>query len=338
MVGADDEDSDPTVGEGDNSFASSGAAYVFTRTGTVWTQQAMLKADNAGDGIGDDVDFFGYSVAIAGDGATIVVGAWGEDSASGGGTASNSGATYVFFLDTGVWTQQAMLKASDAQAIDSFGYSVAISGDTVVAGAHLEDTSGTNAGAAYVFTRTASVWTQQTKLSASNAEGGDNFGYSVAISSDTIVVGARWEDSSSIGTETDNNASRSGAAYVFIRNGINWPQQAYLKASNPESNDIFGYSVAIAGNTIVVGAYSEDDLAIDSGAVYVFTRTAGTWTQITSLKASTPDNGDQFGRSVAISGDTLAAGAQNEDSNATGIGGDQSDNSAVDSGAAYVWQ
>ena len=260
--------------------------------------------------------------------------------------------------------QQAYAKASNTAANDQFGYSVAISGDTVVVGAWLEDSSATgvdgnqadnsatNSGAAYVFVRDGTTWTQQAYLKASNTAANDQFGWSVAIFGDTIVVGANLEDSNATGVggnEADNSASAAGAAYVFVRSGTTWSQQAYLKASNTAGNDQFGTTVAISGDTVVVGAPGEDSNAtgVDgnqadnsasaSGAGYVFVRSGTTWSQEAYLKASNTGAADQFGSSSAIAGDTLLVGSPGEDSNATGIDGNQASNSASASGAAYVF-
>ncbi len=265
--------------------------------------------------------------------------------------------------------QQAYLKASNTgggvgfNPGDNFGYSVAISGDTVVVGAFREDSSATgvdgdqnnegatDSGAAYVFTRSGSTWSQQAYLKASNTEAQDRFGYSVAISGDTVVVGAIGEDSSATGIDSTPNesASSAGAAYVFTRSGSTWSQQAYLKASNTGAQDRFGLSVAVSGDTVVIGAYQEDssttgvggnqndETAFNAGAAYVFTRSGSTWSQQAYLKASNTGGQDQFGYSVAISGDTVVVGAIGEDSSATGVGGDQNNEGAFDSGAAYVF-
>jgi hypothetical protein len=367
VIGAPFEDSSATgVGgnQADNGALDSGAAYVFIRSGGTWTQQAYLKASNAGAG-----DQFGYSVAVEGD--TIIVAANAEDSSATGvggiqadNSAADSGAVYVFTRTAGTWTQQAYLKASNTGAVDQFGYSVALNGDTIAAGAVSEDSSATGAdgnqadnsasgsGAAYVFTRTAGVWTQQSYLKASNTGGGDNFGQSVAMDGETIVVAALAEDSGATGVggnQADNSAADSGAAYVFTRAAGIWTQQAYLKASNTGATDLFGYSIALEGETIVVGAFGEsssatgvggnqaNDSASFSGAAYVFTRSSGTWTQQAYLKASNTDGGDDFGWSVALDGDTIVVGAVGEASGATGVDGDQTDDSASFSGAAYVF-
>ncbi len=230
--------------------------------------------------------------------------------------------------------QQGYLKASNTGAGDWFGYSIALTGDTLAVGAPSEDSAS---GAVYVFTRTDGAWSQQAYLKASNAEADDVFGVSVALTGDTLAVGAPGEDSAAIGVdddETDNSAVDSGAVYVFTRtNGI-WSRQAYLKASNTEANDEFGWSLALTGDTLAVGAPGEDSA---SGAVYVFTRTGSDWSQQAYVKASNTEANDGFGESVALTGNTLAVGATGEASVATGVDGDETDNSAVESGAVYVF-
>lgn len=259
--------------------------------------------------------------------------------------------------------QQAYLKASNTGADDWFGSAVALDGDTLVIGTTREDSaasgingnqsdnSGNNVGAVYVFVRSGGIWTQQAYLKASNPDNIDSFGTSVAISGNTIVVGAQGEDSNATGVngnQSDNSVAQAGAAYVFVRSGTTWTQQAYLKSSTAGSNN-FGNSVAIDGDTIAVGAEGEDSAsagingseagtgAVSSGAVYVFTRSGTTWSQQAYIKSSNSQSGDQFGNSVSLSNDTLAVGAVFEDSAATGIGGNQGDNSASASGAVYIF-
>ena len=260
--------------------------------------------------------------------------------------------------------QQAYLKASNTGALHYFGRSVAVSGDTVVVGAWQESSSATgvngnqannsatNSGAAYVFVRSGTEWSQQAYLKASNTGANDYFGLSVAVSGDTIVVGAPNEASNATGVNgdgTDNRAFGSGAAYVFVRSGTNWSQQAYLKASNTGSGDHFGGAVAVSGDTAVVGADFENSAATGvndgqtdksarwAGAAYVFVQSGTNWGQQAYLKASNTGVADEFGQSVAISGDTVAIGAWYEDSNATGVNGNESNNDALDSGAVYVF-
>ena len=181
------------------------------------------------------------------------------------------GATTPLQAQTPVQALQAYLKSSNTGVDDYLGFSVAVSGDTAVLGAFGEDSSTTgvnskpnegslDSGAAYVFVRNGTNWTQQAYLKASNPGVDDNFGWSVAVSGDTVVIGAQNEDSSTTGINSipNNYASNSGAAYVFVRSGTNWTQQAYLKASNTGKDDEFGYSVAVSGDTVVVGAHWED--------------------------------------------------------------------------------
>jgi hypothetical protein len=356
VVGAQFEDS--AGSQNDNSALDAGAAYVFTRSGAVWTQQAYLKGHNTEAG-----DQFGTNVAVEGD--TLAVGAIGE---AGGSTGVNhsdnnnqpgSGAVYVFTRSGGVWSQQAYVKASNAGGL--FGNSVALSGDTLAVGAQFEASSATGvngndadnsaplAGAVYVFTRTGTDWTQQAYVKASNTEAGDRFGEDVALDGDTLAVGARFEASGVVGNQADNSVSNSGAAYVFKRTAGIWSQEAYLKASHPENSNNFAGTITIAGDLVAVGARLEDsgstgingnqvsNSAPDSGAVYVFKRTAGVWDQKDYLKASNTGTGDQFGDAVALSGNTLAIAAWFEASSATGVNGNEADNNAAGSGAVYVF-
>ncbi len=270
-------------------------------------------------------------------------------------SAAEAGAVYVFTRDgAGVWSQQAYIKASNTDAGDEFGCSVALSGDTLAVSAPFENRAATGingdqssnsaagSGAVYVFTRNAGVWSQQAYIKASNTDAFDEFGTSVALSGDTLAVGATEDRSAATGIDGDqgNTGDENGAAYVFTRDGAGvWSQQAYIKASNTDDGDHFGLSVALSlsGDTLAVGARFEDgaatgidaDLfdhrAADAGAAYVFTRdAAGVWSQQAYIKASNTDAEDEFGVLVALSGDTLAVGAFGEDSAATGIDGDQS--------------
>lgn len=259
-------------------------------------------------------------------------------------------------------TQRDYIKAFNTNAGDEFGASVAVSGNTLVVGAIREDSNGTGAdgnpssnnlgssGAVYVFVRNNGVWTQEAYLKAANPDVSDLFGQAVAIDGDTLVVGAGGEDSSTTGVNpvANDNASASGAAYVFTRNDGVWTQSAFLKASNTGTSDNFGASVDISGNTIVVGALAEDSSSMgvdngfdnnvsNSGAAYVFVNEGGEWTQQAFLKASNTDTNDQFGRFVAIDGDTIVATAPFEDSDSEVINGEQSNNNRAQAGAAYVF-
>ena len=275
-------------------LSQSGSASVFVRDGANWTQQANLIAND----VTEDA-FFGGSVSISGD--TIIVGAKNDDV-----EGIDSGSAYVFdragsFWST--WTQRAKLTASDGDERDYFGYSVSISGDTIVVGAFHDDDKGVSSGSAYVFVRYGSTWAtwnwEQQKLTADDGSDFDFFGISVAVSGDTIVVGAPGDD---------DKGGSCGSVYVFVRNDPSstlmypWVQQAKLTANDGAENDEFGYSVSISGDTIVVGAP-------DSGSTYVFVRDGATWLQQEKL---TPDDGSknhQFGRSVAVSDDSIVVAA-----------------------------
>ncbi|MBI5585794.1 MAG: FG-GAP repeat protein [Deltaproteobacteria bacterium] len=325
VVGAPFEDSDATgvnANQGSNAAPNAGAAYVFVRTLEAWSQQAYLKASNT-----DPEDRFGWSVAVAED--TAVIGAIGEagnalgvNGNQGSNAAPNAGAAYVFVRAVGFWNPQAYVKASNTDAGDRFGWSVAVAGDTAVIGAvgEASNATGTNgnqgndsapgAGAAYVLVRTGGVWVQQAYLKASNTDTGDGFAHSVVLEGDTMVIGAPGEASNATGvngTQGNNSAPGAGAAYVFIRTGGVWIQQAYLKASNTGAGDQFGWFVTLSGDTAVVGAIGEasnttgingnqgNNSAPGAGAAYVFIRAVSFWNQQAYLKASNTGAADRFG-------------------------------------------
>jgi hypothetical protein len=325
IVGAYQED------PGGNDYINAGSAYIFTRDSNGnWTQQAKINAtDNEAN------DFFGWSVAISGDGNTAIVGAPDED--PGGTSYINAGSAYIFTRDSnGSWIQQAKINATVKDDRDNFGWSVAISGDgnTAIVGANSEDPGGNdyvNAGSAYIFTRSNGSWTQQAKINATDKEANDFFGWSVAISGDgnTAIVGAYREDPGG------NDYVDAGSAYIFTRNSNgSWTQQAKIDADDKTSSDFFGWSVAISsdGNTAIVGARDDAPGGISAitGSAYIFTRSNGSWTQQAKINASDKAGGDNFGWSVAISGDgnTTIVGAYTEDP-----GG----NDYVDAGSAYVF-
>jgi trimeric autotransporter adhesin len=376
-VGATSEASAATGINGnqaDNSATNAGAVYVFTRSGTTWTQQAYLKASNTGAG-----DAFGRNVALSDDGSILAVTAELEDSAATGidgnqadNSAPDAGAVYVFARSGTTWTQQAYLKASNTGADDQFGESVALAGNgsTLAVGASGEDSAATgiggsqfdnnstSSGAVYVFTRVGTTWSQQAYVKASNTGASDLFGTSLALSQNgsTLAVGATGEDSAATGiggNQFDNSASSAGAVYVLTRTGTTWSQQAYVKASNTETSDGFGGSVALSadGSALAVSAPREDsaatgvggnqtsNLATDAGAVYTFARSGATWSQRAYVKASNTGAGDWFGHMIALSanGLTLAVSAALESGAATDVDGDQADDSASIAGAAYVF-
>jgi len=300
LVGA--RDADLPAGLGD-----AGAAYVFVFNGVTWLQEAKLTAADAGM-----FNRFGRAVALDGD--TAIVGAAEDDD-----LGAASGSAYVFVRSGTVWTQQAKLTAQGGAAHDWFGLTVDLLGDTAVVGANAYDhPGGSNAGAAFVFERTGTTWSQQALLVASDADADDNFGCSVSISEDLILVGARWEDPSGL--------DAAGSAYVFERSGSVWSQERKLTAGDADAGAKFGCAVSLDGNLALVGAESDDDLGVQSGSAYLFRRGVhGSWWQEAKLLASDGDSSTMFGHSVSVSGDRTLIGAWEDDDN------------VQNGGAAYVF-
>jgi hypothetical protein len=241
--------------------------------------------------------------AVSVDGDTVVVGAPGP-------VVTSSGSAYVFERNLGGadnWGQQPKLTAFDAAVGDEFGRSVSVSGDTMVAGARRDDDAGSQSGSAYIFVRSGGIWSQEAKLTASDAAFDDVFGDSVSVSGDTAVIGA---------TQDDDAGSNSGSTYVFVRSGGTWTEQAKLTASDAAFSDKFGQAVSVSEDTALVGSHQDDDAGSKSGSAYVFERNQGgadNWGQVKKLTASDAATTDQFGFSVSVSGDTALVGAIRDD-------------------------
>ena len=377
-VGAHGEDSCAsgvaTTGASVENCFDAGAVYVYVRAGIAWSFQAYIKASNS-----ETNDQFGTAVALSGD--TLVVGAPGEDSCSS--TATNNacdgaGAAYVYTRSGTTWSFQAYIKASNSGTNDQFGTAVALSSNTLVVGAPGENscdsTNPTNSacassGAVYVHTRTGSAWSSGVHVKAPNAAANDKFGFSVAISDTRLAIGAYGEGSSLTGVESSpatvlanhrprtNLASHNtGAVYIYLLSGDllsggGFEPQAFVKAPYPGKHDKFGYSVALSGATLAVGSYQEkscstgvtttastDNGCSFSGATYTYEIRAGLWTLVAFIKAPNAESGDFFGRSVALSLDYLAIGADGESSctNAVGLPAATGDGCGS-AGAAYVY-
>lgn len=396
VVGVPGEDSNATGIDGNaanNAATDSGAAYVFARTAGAWAQQSYLKASNNAAN-----SAFGKAVAISTDGSTIAIAAPQRN--------TGAGAVYVFVRNGASWAQQAALTASNTQGDDRFGTALALTatGSILAVGAIGEDSDGSgptnnaapDAGAAYVFTRAGSVWSQQAYIKASNTQEDDLFGSALALNSagTTLAIGATGEASASTdinGDQNNNTAGGAGAVYIFTGNGVTWTQSAYIKAPNAEPIDSFGAAVALStdGNTLAVGAPQEDGTATgaqpfpippppdvpppdpnvpppvgapnplpttfqglcaaavlrptvgcESGAVYIFVRSAGAWSAQSYIKGSNNEYEDRFGTSVALTsdGNAIAIGSPSEDSSAAGIEGNETLENASGSGAAYVYR
>jgi MYXO-CTERM domain-containing protein len=271
---------------------SKGAVYVFSQSGISWSQQAKLIASD-----GAIADQLGRKVSIDGD--TVVAGAPFDD-----GVGTNSGSVYVFTRSGTIWAEQAKLTAADAAAGDEFGHAVAVSGNTALVGARGNDDAGANSGSAYVFVRTGTVWSQQAKLTASNAAAGQVFGVAVALEGDTAIIGAYLADAP---------LADSGAVYVFQRSGTSWSESAILTAFDAAAGDRFGRAVAISGNTVMVGAPADDDVASFSGSVYEFVSSGGFWFTGAKLTATNPSADDQFGSALSVAGNKAVVGASLKD-------------------------
>jgi hypothetical protein len=310
---------------------NTGAAYIFKRTGTAWNQEAKIVATN-----GAEEDRFGYSVAISGDYA--LVGAYNEsEDAAEDNTQISSGSAYIFKRTGTVWAQETKIVASDRDTYDQFGWSVALSGDYAIVGAPFEgdNPSLASAGAAYVFKRSGTTWTQETKVVASDRAENDEFGTSVAISGDYAIVGAAYEDEDATDMNTQADA---GSAYIFKRAGTAWAQEAKIVAFDRAEGDNFGTSVSISNDYAIVGAYVEDEDAAstnplpDAGSAYIFKRTGTTWYQEAKIVASDRAESDFFGVSVAISGSNAVVGAFYEDEDAADA------NTLTEAGSAYFFK
>ena len=301
-----------------------GTAYVFTRSGSTWTQQAEIPSPTA------TADLFGLRSAINSTGDLVAICA--QNNPGAGAAYTQSGAVHVYSRSGSTWTLQQTLRASDENTYWRFGRSAKFNSDGtyIIIGAPMSST-GTGNGAAYIFTRSGSTWTQQAKITASDAEVDDYFGTSVSINSDATyaICGAEYEDTGG------NNA---GAAYVFTRSGSTWTQQQKIVSSDIQGGDLFGGGVSMNSDAsyVVVAAIGEDDDGTFSnpGAVYVFSRSGSTWTEVKKLTASDLQGNDLLGNNSAIdiSGDGkyVIAGTNGEDGGA----GDP----LPGAGAAYIFE
>ncbi len=294
----------------DASGANSGAAYVFRHDGQSWQPEQKLLAQDGAAG-----DHFGQSVAISGD--TIVVGA-SNDGNSDPLEYDGTGAVYVFQYEDGTWTQQSKLTAGDAATGDRFGHSVAIAGNIIVAGAVYHDEGASDAGAAYVFRRNGTAWTQEAKLTATNPAANDRFARSVAATSSAVLIGAPRRDSA---------GPDAGAAYLYRYSAGNWSLDQTLTPPALASGDEFGFSVALLNDRAAVGAHFDDtDAGVDAGSVYIYGTDGMSWMLEDTLQAWDAAPHDEFGYSLALDHTFLAVGA---------IYGDGEE---IGSGSAYLFQ
>ncbi len=297
---------------GDISGVDSGTVYIFHFNGTSWDTGTQITATDAEAG-----DQFGTSVSI--DGNFAIIGAQNEDTTFN----DDAGAAYIFQLTSAPnnWGEVAKFRAATAQVGANFGNSVAISGDYAIVGAPFENETGVgvNTGSAYIFHNTGpNAWTDSIRIIPSDSEAGAQFGNAVSIDGDYAVIGSQNKDTTIIDT---------GAAYVFHRTGTNiWDDESRISASDAEADDLFGSSVSINGDTAFIGAPSESQGSLLTGAAYIFYRTGtNTWDRSTKITASDTHGDQEFGSSVSISGDDVVVGAQFDNA------------SALDAGAAYIF-
>lgn len=364
-VGASGEDSISTSingDESDNSGGRVGAAYIFTRTAGVWSQQAYIKASEAPPS--NNQLGFGVSVALDASGSTLAVGSeWGRSSDTATGLA------HIYIRSGSTWSEQQVLSASNSGYSDGFGLALALSddGNTLAVGAPNEesatrsingdqsDNSADHAGAVYIFNRSNDSWSQHAYIKASNASEGHYFGKEISLSGngDFLAVGAHRESSSSMFDQFSSGLSWSGATYVFQLSNENWSQIGFLKASNTEQRDSFGFSTSFNfdGSLLAIGAPGEDsdahgiggdiqsNRAPSSGAVYIFQRSENNFQQMNYIKPKYAHENMGFGASVNIRADdgSLAVGATNEGSLELGIGGDHLNTSGLKSGAVFLY-
>jgi hypothetical protein len=297
--------------------SNTGAVYVFTRSGTDWTEQTKItNTDPASDG-----DLFGSSLAL--EGMTLVIG-----SPFQGDGMFPKGAAYVYEGSGASWTRKQKLTLTDGlQAGDFFGASVALDGTRILVGAPFQSTSflDTFIGAAYIFTLSGDTWTQTGKLTANNGAEEDYFGWSVALEGDTALVGAPQ----AIGIEGfPNEVDGSGKAYAFTYNGTAWVQEGLaFTQSDAGADERFGWQIILNGSTAYISDDGADEMVngearADIGAVYTFTNTGTVWTQADKLSPSQQFVDTEFGGSIAFNGTTLFVGAPGVE---------------LDEGAVYVY-
>ncbi len=299
----------PSSGHQGGVAADGGAAYVFGKNAQNWKQEAKLLAEDAVSG-----DAFGWAVDI--DDTTAVIGVPKDDDAG-----PNSGSVYVFVKDANTWKQQGKLVARDTARSDSFGEIVAIEADTIVVGAPGHTHANIRfSGAVYVFGRQGERWVEKAKITAEDAAKSDRFGVSVGVHGDTIIVGSTLNDA--------GRGKDAGAAYVFVREGNAWKQQAKLVGDDSRAGDHFGAGVATTGKIAVIGAPLYEEEGLGSGAAYAFLNTDGVWKETEKIVPDDPVKGQVFGSAVAISRDTVIVTAGAAAEGAPGFG---------NGSAAYVY-
>jgi hypothetical protein len=282
-----------------------GAAYVYRFDGSSWSfEQKLMASDGARH------DRYGVSVSLSGN--VAVVGAYRDDD-----NGDDSGASYVYRFDGTSWNEEQKIVASDGRARDRYGYSVSVSGDVVVVGAFDDDDTGTGRGSAYVYRFDGSSWNEEQRFVASDAAGGDSYGYSVSVSGDIAMVGADL---------SDENGVTAGSAYSYRYDGLSWSLEQKLLASDGAKGDRYGVSVSVSGDIAVIGAFWHAENGYGAGSAYAYHFDGSAWNREQKLLASDGEQGDRLGRAVAVSGDIAVVGAYHDRDN------------GWDAGSAYVYR
>ena len=278
----------------DDNRSKSGSAYIYRFNGTAWLQESKIIAKD-----GALNDYFGLAVAISGN--YVIVGANENDD-----LGPESGSAYIFVYDDedGMWKEQIKLLPSDGENSDNFGCSVDIAGDFAIVGSHRDDDHGSSSGAAYIFKRENDIWSEQAKITPADGSEYDHFGFDVAISDQYAIIGAYADDA---------KGTKSGSAYIFENINGSWQQIIKLIPKDGIQEDFFGMSVGISGNTVLVGAYGDDDNGSRSGAAYIFQCIQEQWTEVKKISSSDGDSNDYFGFSVAISDNNAVIGAYRDE-------------------------
>lgn len=286
-----------------------GAAYIYHKEDNGWIEQQKLFSND-----GSSLSYFGSSVGISGD--YVIVGSRGDD--IDGNT--DQGAAYIYHRSGTSWILQTKLIATDGESLDLFGSTVSIDGEFAAVGSYLRDVDGNvDEGCVYIFERSGSTWTEQTKLTASDGEAGDRFGQAVSIDGNYIVIGSYWD-------QVGSNINQ-GSAYVFLRSGTVWSEQAKLIADDGMAADLYGYAVDIDGDYIIIGSFNDDINNTNQGSAYIYHRLGTVWSQQAQIVATDSAVNDRFGNAVSISNEYALVGASNAD--VSGI---------VNEGKAYIFK
>jgi uncharacterized protein (DUF1800 family) len=293
----------------DTGADAAGSVYIYSRSGTTWTLEQEINNPSPVSG-----DNFGILVSMDATGDRVIIGAHNEDTG-----ATDTGSAYIYSRSGTTWTLEQEINNPSPVSGDYFGYSVSINatGDRVIIGAYFEDTGATNAGSAYIYSRSDTTWTLEQEINNPSPVDYDNFGFSVAIDStgDRVIIGAYYESTGATG---------AGSAYIYSRSGTVWTLEQEINNPSPVSNDYFGWSVAInsTGDRVIISASYEDTGASAAGSAYIYSRSGTTWTLEREINNPSPVASDQFGFSVSINstGDRVIIGAHLEDTGALHTG------------------